>query len=112
MLRLLHEEGNGFIDRHSLTRGEGLRSRCGRFKDRGDGSASLRAEIKMSMLRTSTHSPTPESEALLDELIRVDRRIKVNEMRAEFDVDVSSLEKSYLNSALAFHSPLSANRHE
>ena len=41
-------------------------------------------------------------------LIRAGGRITVNEMRAEFDVGASAVEKSKLNSALAFHSPISA----
>ncbi len=35
---------------------------------------------------------TPESKVLLDQLIRADRRITVNEMRVEFVVSVSALE--------------------
>ena len=37
-------------------------------------------------------STTPENEARLDQLIRANRRITVNEMRAELDVGVSALE--------------------
>ena len=114
MLHFVHERRNGFIDIHrrlvKVYEADAVDTSTG-----GNGSVALRAETEMSMtkwLRTSKRSPVPGSEVRPDELSRADRRISVNEMHAEFAVGVRTEEKSTFNSGLAFHSPLSADRHE